>query len=87
MKKGQNPENYLEEITFNGGKLLPNEKDEYKVCEFGNFPILKTGKPRAGVFRLMLPSEADWTGLESRTQDKAERVHDDVLAILHKKPK
>lgn len=44
-----------------GLKLIPNEKLEYKVFEFGNYPTLSNGKPRGGVLRLMLPADADWT--------------------------
>lgn len=56
-KKGDNP-------LDNGGKLVMTDKKEYKVFEFGNYPLLDTGKPRGGQFRLFLPCDADWTGKE-----------------------
>jgi hypothetical protein len=40
-KKGQDP-------LDNGGKLVLTDKKEYKVYEFGNLPLLDTGKPRGG---------------------------------------
>lgn len=42
-------------------KLEHNEKFEYKPFHVGNYPLRKDGKPLAGVWRLILPSEADWT--------------------------
>jgi len=41
--------------------LVANDKGEFKPFEFGNYPLLSNGKPKNGVFRLKLPSEADWT--------------------------
>ena len=52
-----------------GSPPYPNEKGEYKVYEFGNLPLLSDGKPKAGVFRMMLPSEADWTGFPVEKED------------------
>lgn len=43
-----------------GDKLEHNAKFEFKPSEFGNYPMRNDGKPRSGVFRLMLPAEADW---------------------------
>ena len=45
----------------NGGKLLMTENKSYHVAEFGNFPILNTGKPRGGTYRMVLPAEAEWS--------------------------
>jgi hypothetical protein len=47
-----------------GAKLEMTYKKEYKVYDFGNYPLLGDGKPRAGQFRLMLPCDADWGGKE-----------------------
>jgi hypothetical protein len=41
--------------------LEHNAKLEYRPFEFGNLPLKEGGKPQAGQWRLMLPSEADWT--------------------------
>ena len=38
-----------------------NEKFEFRPYEFGNYPLRADGKPKNGCFRLMLPSDADWT--------------------------
>jgi hypothetical protein len=35
---------------------------EYKVFEYGNYPLRNDGKPQTGQFRMMLPCDADWTG-------------------------
>ena len=66
-----------------GGPMEPNDKLEYKVYEFGNFPMRQNKKdewvPKSGVYKLMLPSEADWTRKETeeerkeRLEEKAER--------------
>ena len=54
-KKGDNP-------LDQGGKLVMTDHKEYKVFEFGNYPLLDTGKPRGGQYRLFLPCDADWIG-------------------------
>ena len=41
--------------------LVHNAKLEYRPYEFGNYPLREGGKPQAGQWRLMLPSDADWT--------------------------
>jgi len=41
--------------------LVHNAKLEYRPYEFGNYPLNEGGKPQAGQWRLMLPSDADWT--------------------------
>ena len=53
--KGDNP-------LDNGGKLVKTDQANYKVYEFGNFPLLDTGKPRGGQYRMFLPCDADWEG-------------------------
>ena len=49
-----------------GLELKMNEKKEYKVYEFGNYPLIEVEpnnyKPKNGIFRMMLPADADWTG-------------------------
>ena len=74
---------------MNGGKLVPNNKLEYKVFEYGNFPLLQKNKPRGGVYRMSLPSEGDWTGAETRLDEirKRDDIEDDVLNMLKKKYK
>ena len=47
-------------LQAQSGALVPNEKDEYKPFEFGNYPLIN-GKPPSGAFRLLLPAEADWS--------------------------
>jgi hypothetical protein len=42
-------------------KLEHNAKHEYKPFHVGNLPLNTDGKPVAGVFRMIWPSEADWT--------------------------
>lgn len=56
-----------------GSPPYPNEKGEYKVYEFGNLPLLNDGKPKAGVFRMMLPSEPDWTGFPVEKENDDEQ--------------
>ena len=55
-----------------GGPLEQNDKLEYKVFEFGNFPMRLNKKddwvPKAGCYRLMLPAEADWTRKETEEE-------------------
>ena len=71
----------------NGGKLKTNDRQEYKVYEYGNFPIKKINvpgqgikaMPRAGMYRLMLPADADWT---ERKKEVDEENKDDVDAML-----
>jgi len=59
-------------------KLEPNKKFEYKPFEFGNFPLLETGKPRAGTFRLMLPAEADWKPSKKKlTEEEKEALEEE----------
>jgi hypothetical protein len=72
MKKGGAAGKFAPELMFtNGGKLLYNEKGSMKVFEYGNFPVLETGKPRGGQYRMMLPCDADWTGRD-KDQDALE---------------
>lgn len=42
-------------------KLRHNERMEYKPYEWGNKPYRADGKPKGGVWRLMLPPDVDWT--------------------------
>ena len=55
-----------------GGPLLRNERLQYQVHEFENFPCRQgpggEWKPKAGVFRMMLPSEADWNARKNKDQ-------------------
>lgn len=57
-------------------QLEPNVQGAYKVYEFGNYPLLRDGKPRGGQFRLRLPAEADW---DKAREEKKEEEKDDVL--------
>ena len=50
------------------GALVPNEKLEYKPFEFGNYPLIN-GKPPSGAYRLLLPSEADWSEKKANTDE------------------
>ena len=43
------------------------------MYEFGNFPLLDTGKPRGGQFRLFLPCDADWEGKEDEAAKDAKK--------------
>ena len=65
-------------------KLEPDVRGAYKVYEFGNYPLLRDGKPRGGQFRLRLPAEADWG---KAREEKKEEEPDDVLKLLGKKKK
>jgi hypothetical protein len=55
-----------------------NENQEYKVFEFGNFPVLNTGKPKAGVYRMKLPADADWTGRDKDVDPEEKKKNDDL---------
>lgn len=60
-----------------GSPPFLTEKGEYRVYEFGNLPLLSDGKPKAGVFRMMLPSEADWTGFpleKEEVENKKQKI-------------
>lgn len=60
----------LDMMPSQGGKLQHNEKLEFKPSEFGNYPMRNDGKPKSGTFRLMLPSEADWSEKKANVDDK-----------------
>ena len=40
--------------------LVQNKNLTYKPKDFGNYPTRKDGKPRAGLYRMVLPADADW---------------------------
>ena len=68
---------------LNYGKLIPNEGLAYKPFEWGNFPMTKNGKPRGNTFKMRLPCDADWAGVESRVvKDDGEDKEDDILKFL-----
>ena len=63
-KKGNDKKGVLAANNLLIKKIQPlvcNEKFEYRPFEFGNYPLRADGKPISGVWRLMLPSEADWS--------------------------
>jgi hypothetical protein len=60
---------------------MMNEKREHKVFEFGNFPVLETGKPRGGVYRMKLPADADWTGRDKDVPDPEEKKKNEDLKV------
>ena len=49
-----------------------NNKLQYKVYQFGNYPLLKDGSPKSGVWRIKLPADADWTGKDEPKQENPE---------------
>ena len=53
--------------------LQKNKKGEYKVSEFGNYPLNSEGKPKMGVWRMMLPCDADWTINKPDTEENEEK--------------
>ena len=59
-----------------GGPLGMNEKFEYNVYEFGNFPMRQDPQgqwiPKHGKLRMMLPSDADWTGKKPELDEEQE---------------
>lgn len=61
-----------------GLELKHNEKKEYKVFEFGNYPLIEVEpsnfKPKNGVFRMMLPADADWTGKDAIVEGEVKKV-------------
>jgi hypothetical protein len=78
MKLGNGTGKQAPELAATGGgKLLINEKQEHKVFEFGNFPVLDTGKPRGGQYRMKLCADADWTGRD-KDVDPEEKKNDDL---------
>ena len=55
----------------NEGLLKKDELNNYKVYQFGSFPLNSvTGKPKNGVFRIKLPPEADWTSGRAGTRQE-----------------
>ena len=50
----------IEEEDTKMRKLLKNEKGQYKVNEFGNYPLLRGDKWPGGILRMSLPCDADW---------------------------
>jgi hypothetical protein len=78
--------------------LAPNENQEYKLYEVGNFPLRKRGTaakqgedenediPKNGQYRLKMPADADWTAREAdmKTHDIV-AGHIDALAESRKK--
>jgi hypothetical protein len=50
-------------IKLCGGKLIPT-KVGYRVYEYGNFPLRSDGKPKGGIYRMVLPADADWSKRE-----------------------
>ena len=78
--------------NITGAELLRNEKFEYKVFEFGNYPMKfedNVPKPKGGQFRLMLPAEADWTGHDAPEieQEKRERILKQEARLIEKERK
>lgn len=63
-----------------GLKLQQNAKLEYKVFEYGNYPTLRNGKPRAGMLRLMLPADADWN-VNIRTSELNEEDLENIREV------
>ena len=61
-----------------GLELKHNEKLEYKVYEYGNYPMIEiepnTYRPKNGVFRMMLPSDADWTGKDVVVEGEVKKI-------------
>lgn len=45
-----------------------NDNHEYKVYQFGNYPVMKNAKPKNTTWRLKLPADADWTGGRQGTE-------------------
>ena len=78
LKKGKT----LAEELLAKKKLEANVKGEYKVSEFGNYPLMSNGKPRGGLYRMSLPAEADW---EKPKLEKKNEDGDDVLKALGSK--
>lgn len=39
-----------------------NDNFEYKVYQYGNYPVMTNAKPKNTTWRIKLPAEADWTG-------------------------
>lgn len=61
-----------------GAVLKANEKGEYKVFEYGNFPLLFIDgqlRPRNYQFRLKLPPDYDWTGREDKSIETMQEQH------------
>ncbi len=58
------------EGALDESKLRLTEKCEYKVFEFGNYPLRNDGKPLTGQFRMMLPCDADWAGFPKEEDDR-----------------
>lgn len=61
-----------------GDFLVPNDKQEYKIFEYGNFPYIEMKiakdedaqkRPKNGIFRLKLPCDADWTNREDKSYE------------------
>ena len=61
--------------------LQKNKKGEYKVAEFGNFPLNNEGKPKMGVWRMMLPCDADWEVTKPEAEDKEEKAGGGIAKI------
>lgn len=49
---------------------------EYKPFEYGNLPLRADGRARSGVFRLMLPPDADWSFPDKKAKAKKEEEED-----------
>ena len=52
--------------------LKKNKKGEYKVFEFGNYPLTNESKPKNGIWRMMLPCDADWEIAKPDEEEKAD---------------
>lgn len=65
----------------NGGKLLMTANQSYHVAEYGNFPVLDTGKPKGGTYRLFLPADADWNAREKEDPADAAKKNNDDLKV------
>lgn len=59
-----------------GLKLIPNEKMQFRVSEFGNYPTLANGKPRSDTVRFMLPADADWSPKKSVIKSQDDSLND-----------
>ena len=70
----------------NEGKLKMNDNKEFKVYQYGNFPVMTNAKPKNTAWRLKLPPEADWTGGRAGTEKELKAWEENEYFCIQREP-